>query len=1311
MAQSDSEKVFLNGGMDTDSAPEYISPNDFREAINFRFTGTSKGEAGYGTDIESAIVVTESPAPPTGILKTIGAQEFPDINKAPYFRYNSAGFNQLMAYDYATNTTRAIYTDLTDSANVPLLPLDPQFYVNSILLMNQEYLVWTDGKSTVGFTNFTKLSSSGYGTLIAEDFSLIKPQCLAPIIGAYSSDPGKASNFCKSKLFQFNVQYVGQEYTYSAWSTWSKRVIPSTEATPAIGTDVTQNNCIVLQVPVGSIRVQTLNIAARYGAFNFNIIKTVDRAYILLLPNTAVNIPSAIYEAYDPSTGLYSFVFYNDSIALPVPPVDTDLAYDHVPLIAGAVESINGDIIALGDCTEGYMRPAISVTVKAVGYDPNLTVPTASNPNPLRIVSTFPGAVRSGEGNHRRRINVVLGGSPAENDVLTFITADIRNASSISTYTYTVPAGSVGNLEMVSSDMGQQIPNSNSNNNGDETFTITWVDSPYFELQSATITLFNAGPTVSKSIHGVLDNSSYQLARRYRDGYGRYFPLDTTNADIIKTPSFAQLNGQAVKISWTINNAAAPTGAVDYQWMITPNNTTSKVLDVLGNIIHYISVWNSNTNSPLLAANTGTVGDTYQIEQPTVACPANLGNGITTYNTGDYIVYNGKSWDVVPKAFGNLTSTGNILAFKIEPLALFNQRYTNSGANTVLNYDFSDNDRCTLHAKYTIGVPTYFNNPCIELSVLGYDATTNLVKVGKSSSLDPTSIAGLDVYMRLWSPKAETQADTSTSTETVWFEIGERFTITNGLHDVLTGDITDGDVYFKTRTYQGAVDPSTDHNLLATDFNFSDFYDSAFSSYGRPGAYNDELEATERKAIMRHSQNFILGSRNNGLTRFFAEAIYGESDGQTSSSLGAIQVMKMRGRELIIVQERGTGYIPVNVSILEDAAQQRQYAISEKLFNNIDYSRTPNIGCGTAKESFWWFENHGGFIDPYKGAPMQLDVNGLTDISYKMSKYFKEAISTAYAEGRKLFQYYDRYYKEVIFATETLGGVLTVFSFSPLNWNILDDYEPALIDITPSNGSHSTVGYNNTTGLATYTPTTDYVGNDTAPFTFTIDGNPTTKNVCLSWTAGSPDVFSFSFIALINQALTTLVYSYSILVFGNTIPAPISVTWGEYSINLGSFTSVAGTVNAGDTVIVRQTTSGSYNTLTTATLTIDGQSAPFNATTLTTAPGLEVIVTIGVADGGEELRMVLSEALECSFGFTVFWTAMDYHGLNTRRSQGVSFGIGVTVMETTEGHGGDTVICVDMLDSIYKTSCGGMGSVIISFALDVGSGITYCDVP
>jgi hypothetical protein len=99
----------------------------------------------------------------------------------------------------------------------------------------------------------------------------------------------------------------------------------------------------------------------------------------------------------------------------------------------------------------------------------------------------------------------------------------------------------------------------------------------------------------------------------------------------------------------------------------------------------------------------------------------------------------------------------------------------------------------------------------------------------------------------------------------------------------------------------------------------------------------------------------------------------------------------------------------------------------------------------------------------------------------------------------------------------------------------------------------------------------------------------------------TPDSFTFTDQA--GMPLSTSIVSNPITVTGINYLTPISITactnaTCEYKINSGSWTADAGKVTNGDTVIVRQTSSASYSTMTTATLTIGGVSGTFTVTTL-----------------------------------------------------------------------------------------------------------------
>jgi hypothetical protein len=1190
-------KNFYQGGLDGDSAPPHLAANDFLVSFNCRQSGTSSGEDGYTTNIESTLLIPGTRS--GGINRCIGSEGFEQIRCGIAFIYNSANYHQIVEVNYDTGVQTIVFTNLTDSAGINVLPLDPQHYVDDIYLIAETFLFFNDGFNPPFYINYVRLKAGGYGVVTANDFLLIKPQPLIPIQAVYNNDASRSVNLLVSNLFQFRSGFVFLDYEYSVLSTISERFVPATESTPSVGTDVTINNNLILSIDAGDDRVYELLVDATYGQFDWFNIKTILRSELLLLPN-AIDISDEIYEAYDPGTNIYTLVFYNDGLYQNVPVLVSDQLCDTVPLKAGSAAVLNGNETILGDITIGYDRPTTEVNISATNYNPNLTVPDSGG-DPLNITILNPGQSGSGLGNHKRLVQIEWGGTVRENDTTTIVLVDIRDASATLTYTFTCNSADDGNTPGFIFDNAPTIPYSSGYVPTDGNLAGLYIITPpYYTLQTAYVTIYNAGSGQFKSIHGLKSNSSYQVALAHYDKFGRPFPLETTASFVIKTDSYGQSHGLTPQINWIIQNATAPVGAVTYQWLLSENNTHQTSLYMLASLINYIGIWNASTNSPPLAGGTGTVGSCYQIGAPSNT--QNLGNGAQSFDSGDFVVYNGTSWDIIPKEDGNLSSPTSYY-FYLNSLAQFNAKNSTS----VLNYDYTVNDRCTLAYYQTPGLGNTLNwfdgvaHPIADVQVQGYNAGTQFLKVNTSSAISPGSLAGKDILIEIYTPKQRAAQDATGATilsETAFFEIGTSYPIVNGQYTVLSGTITQGDIYFKTREIGGSIDPNVLYTPLVEDFNFSDFYPSMYTSYGRPRSYSDTLDRTEQVANMPYSEIYVVGSKVNGLTKYYAANIYGEQGGQTSSNYGRVQKMIQINNELVILQELDHGSIPVYTNILEDQVQQQNVAISEKILGNIRYTQGKHIGIGNAKQSVAVYNNIIYWIDPHRSEPIRWAGSGAVPISGKMSKYFKTTLQQAYAQGLKIIGWYDVFNDEYVISIQQEGGVVTNFPFDTSNWQWQAEYSvlPAAITISTA-PTHSSADYDNTTGIVTITPDADYVGSDTLQFQFMVGGDTITKNACFNWTEGSSDVNTFGFVDVIAQALSTEIASNFISVMGNTIAADISITGGEYSINGGSWVSSAGTVNQYDTVQVRVLSSALPNTAASTTLTISATSATFTATT------------------------------------------------------------------------------------------------------------------
>ena len=122
------------------------------------------------------------------------------------------------------------------------------------------------------------------------------------------------------------------------------------------------------------------------------------------------------------------------------------------------------------------------------------------------------------------------------------------------------------------------------------------------------------------------------------------------------------------------------------------------------------------------------------------------------------------------------------------------------------------------------------------------------------------------------------------------------------------------------------------------------------------------------------------------------------------------------------------------------------------------------------------------------------------------------------------------------------------------------------------------------------------LANTTVVATLTVGGVATSFSVN---TGGSSDTVpdSFSFAPVANASTGATYVSAPATITGINAPAPISVSGGRYRINGGSYTNVAGTVNAGDQVYAEVIASNQSNTATTATITIGGVAGSFTVTT------------------------------------------------------------------------------------------------------------------
>jgi len=194
-----------------------------------------------------------------------------------------------------------------------------------------------------------------------------------------------------------------------------------------------------------------------------------------------------------------------------------------------------------------------------------------------------------------------------------------------------------------------------------------------------------------------------------------------------------------------------------------------------------------------------------------------------------------------------------------------------------------------------------------------------------------------------------------------------------------------------------------------------------------------------------------------------------------------------------------------------------------------------------------------------------------------------------------------------------INSIPSPFSFTPLI-----DVDPSSVQVSNSitvastdvpapisvsnGGQYSVNGGNFTSAAGVVSPgaqvqlqltaASGYSTSDSA--VLTIGGVTSTFTV----TTGTPTALTGGFTPVTNAVPNSIQTSNAITVAGTTMSVPISVSSGaEYSINGAPYTGAPGTVQPGDQVTVQMTTPSTYNTTTSAVVTIGGVTSTYTVTT------------------------------------------------------------------------------------------------------------------
>jgi hypothetical protein len=387
--------------LNKDNDPRVLKSIEMVDALNFRLSNDTDGNAGVGKNIKGNSVVpykAVSDELPAGTNKVVGTMTNLQKDEVFYFVWNSNNDHCIYKYNLNDDKVVKIYQD-------SVLSFGKNSFVKADAIVNQyndTLLYFTDGLSAPKKINATKAEKGLYpseysqgtnpSTTLTDEERLLfittaKQPPLDPPTWEFFTNASITTNNLYEKTFQFAYQYVYDDGEVSAISAYSSVAFTDDQLSDGFVTNEAKkkNNGIKVNVLTNVGDVSKIRILARSGADDvFVVVDEID------------NDRSSVYTK--------TIDFYNDGSYSAVTTDEKNKLFDNVPLKAES-QSISGNRLMYGNYTEGYDNLTTDVDVlpnykqRGKTYDATLTLNIDNNNVEKTFdldLSDLPGTIEAG---------------------------------------------------------------------------------------------------------------------------------------------------------------------------------------------------------------------------------------------------------------------------------------------------------------------------------------------------------------------------------------------------------------------------------------------------------------------------------------------------------------------------------------------------------------------------------------------------------------------------------------------------------------------------------------------------------------------------------------------------------------------------------------------------------------------------------------------------------------------------------------------------------------------------------------------------
>lgn len=332
----------LSGQLNLDDPLETVAPASHVGGRNIYFTGTPPNRK--ANVVQGVLPVVNSLLPSTGVNKTI-FKKYDQINKRIYFaNYNSSGKHGIYSFDTIAQTFSRLIEVGVNTSGDPLAFTAESLWNTDIIYgdnIQGDILYFIDSLNRPTKININRALSNGYGTILRSYLDVAKePADLIPYC-TYENDPSNTVNNLRKKLFRFKIRWVFDDLDKSVTSSQCAMPLPYNAFDQATDTDPTKNCRISLVYQTGPSNVKRIEIYAANSDGN----QMSDFYLIESIVKSAQNIPD---------DDVATYLFYNDKAYTTLSTTESNQLFDYVPQQAVAQATLNGNVIAYANVTEGY---------------------------------------------------------------------------------------------------------------------------------------------------------------------------------------------------------------------------------------------------------------------------------------------------------------------------------------------------------------------------------------------------------------------------------------------------------------------------------------------------------------------------------------------------------------------------------------------------------------------------------------------------------------------------------------------------------------------------------------------------------------------------------------------------------------------------------------------------------------------------------------------------------------------------------------------------------------------------------------------